>query len=259
MGEAESHRVFTLNVLPIVEDPEKPGAFCSRKNLLQKNRVPTNLDYLMAFGTAATCYVPAEQRRGGKEPAQRKSFRGVILGYTEGMPAYRVWDIEYRVIKKVSYNFTICHEGYYPFKEKSNWPPGSDLEPIYFSPRYADVISRSELEKFGFDEEDLAEVLVDERFPMMGDQSSPRSPLSVIENALESKTSSVAPSESLSTTSPAQYQTKAQCLTDSQGNQLRSDLRASSNTETCIDVGERVGLASGPVDRPTHKPALLPS
>ena len=29
-GEAESHRVFTLNVLPIVEDPEKPGAFCSK-------------------------------------------------------------------------------------------------------------------------------------------------------------------------------------------------------------------------------------
>ena len=71
-GEAESHRVFTLNVLPIVEDPEKPGAFCSRKNLLQKNRVPTNLDYLMAFGTAATCYVPAEQRRGKGTGSKKK-------------------------------------------------------------------------------------------------------------------------------------------------------------------------------------------
>jgi hypothetical protein len=152
-GEAECHRIYTINILPIVEDPEKPGAYCSRKNLLQKNRCPANLDRLMAFGTAATCYVPAEQRRGGKDPAQRRSFKGVILGYAETMPAYRVWDLGQRKIKQVSYNFTICHEGYYPFKEKANWPPESVHEPVYFSPRCSEVISRQDLEKYDFDEE----------------------------------------------------------------------------------------------------------
>src|SRR5690349_6983842 len=47
----------------------------------------------MAFGPAVTCYVPQERRKGGKEPAQRRSFKGVLLGYADNMPAYRIWDL----------------------------------------------------------------------------------------------------------------------------------------------------------------------
>jgi len=119
-GEAENHKVYTMNMLPTVEDPDKPGSYCSRKNLLQGNRCPANLEKLMAFGTAATCFIPPERREGGKDPSQRKSFRGAIIGYEANMPAYRVWNFETRTIKVVSYNFTICHEGYYPFKDKKN-------------------------------------------------------------------------------------------------------------------------------------------
>ena len=121
---AECHRSTrsTICLHICLPDPDKPGAFCSRRNLLEGSRRPFNLERLMAFGTAATCYVPKEQRKGGKEPAQRRSFHAVILGYEEVMPAYRVWDLETRRIKLVSYNFTICHEGYYPFRDKINWP-----------------------------------------------------------------------------------------------------------------------------------------
>ena len=109
-GEAEAHKIFTLNVMPTVPDKEKIGEFISRKNLLEGNRRPFNLERLMAFGTATTCYVPIERRRGGKGPAQRRSFKGALLGYVENMPAYRIWDLEGKTIRSVSFNFTICHE-----------------------------------------------------------------------------------------------------------------------------------------------------
>ena len=135
------------------------GVFVSRKNLLEGNRRPFNLERLMAFGTATTCYVPKEKRRGGKHPAQRRSFRGVLLGYVETMPAYRIWDIEGQKITQVSYNFTICHEGYYPFRDRKNWVPDMLLDPSHFSPVVDGVLATYEWKKFDFDEEDAGEVL----------------------------------------------------------------------------------------------------
>ena len=130
-GEAEAHKIFTMNVLPTVKDPDSDG-YVSRRNLLEGNRRPFNLDRLMAFGTAVTCYVPKERRKGGREPAQRRSFKGVLLGYAETMPAYRVYDLEAMVIKSVSYNFTICHEGYYPFRDRRNIPKKMVSESLLF-------------------------------------------------------------------------------------------------------------------------------
>jgi hypothetical protein len=159
-GEAEAHKIYTVNILQTLPDPEKEGSFCSRKNLLEGSRRPPDLEKLMAFGTACTCYIPTAKRRGGKEPAQRRAFRGVILGYGETMPAYRVWDLEARCIKLVSYNFTICHEGYYPFKEKGNWPLEYASDPECFSPTLSGVLTVQEWNKFQFDEEDATEVLM---------------------------------------------------------------------------------------------------
>ena len=68
-GEAEKHKVFTINVLPAFEDPTTPGVYLSRKNLLEGNKRKFNLERLMAFGTAATCYIPVDMRHGGKHPA----------------------------------------------------------------------------------------------------------------------------------------------------------------------------------------------
>ena len=126
------HKIFTINNLPTKPDPEKDGTFCSRKNLLEGNRRTFNLEKFMAFGTAATCYIPVKQRRGGKEPAQRRCFKGAIVGYAENMPAYRVWDLEGRDIKNVSFNFTICHEGFYPFRINRNGPRNFMRRPKIF-------------------------------------------------------------------------------------------------------------------------------
>ena len=122
-GEAEAHKIFTINVLPTVEDPDKKGTYISRKNLLEGSRRCFDLERLMAFGTAATCYIPVQRREGGKEPGQRRAFNGVVMGYADNMPAYRIWDLTDRKIRLVSFNFTICHEGYYPFLDKKNWAP----------------------------------------------------------------------------------------------------------------------------------------
>ena len=158
-GEAECHKIFTINVLPTEKISTEENVFVSRKNLLEGNRRPFNLERLMAFGTAVTCYVPKEKRKGGKEPAQRRSFRGVLMGYAENMPAYRVWDIEGRKLTQVSYNFTICHEGYYPFRDKKNWTSEMLTDPTNFSPVIDGVLTTYEWKKFNFDEEDAGEVL----------------------------------------------------------------------------------------------------
>jgi len=72
-----------------------------------------------------------EQRVGGKHPGQRKALHGVMVGYAEGMPAYRIWDPVAR-IRNVSYAFTIAHEGYYPFKDKGLWTEEMKKQPASF-------------------------------------------------------------------------------------------------------------------------------
>ena len=158
-GEAEAHKVFTFNNLPTVPSPENPKTFLSRRNILQGHDRPFPLERLMAFGTAATCYIPVEKRKGGKEPAQRRSFHGVVVGYEEGMPAYRVWDIEARIVKAVSYVFTICHEGYYPLRDKANWEKEWSAAPAAFSPIHDGVLTLGEWNRYEFDDEDASAVL----------------------------------------------------------------------------------------------------
>ena len=157
-GEAEAHKIFTINNLPTEEDPDEPGKFLSRTNLLVGQKRPFNLERLMAFGTATTCYVPIEKRREGKGPAQRRSFRGVVLGYVENMPAYRIWNIDTEKIVSVSFNFTISHEGYYPFRDKEKWPPQFKEDPENFSPTVDGIISTVNFEKFKFDQEETSEI-----------------------------------------------------------------------------------------------------
>ena len=147
-----------FNHLPTVPDKENPGKFLSRKNILEGSNRDFNLERLMAFGTATTCYVPVERRRGGKEPSQRRSFRGILVGYVDNMPAYRIWDLESLTFRSVSYNFTICHEGYYPLRDKADWPPGTKDDPSSFSPTVDGILSTLEWRKFNFDQEEIKEI-----------------------------------------------------------------------------------------------------
>ena len=64
------------------------------------------------------------------------------------------WDLEAQCIKSVSYNFTICHEGYYPFRDKSLWPPEFLGDPENFSPSISGVLTITQ-----FDVEESEEIL----------------------------------------------------------------------------------------------------
>jgi len=216
-GEAENHKIFTINCLPTVEDPEKPGAYCSRKNLLQGNRVPANLEILMAFGTSVTCYIPVERRVGGKTPSQRKSFHGVLMGYEANSPSYRVWDIEARKIRVVSFNFTICHEGFYPFLEKMNWPPECVADPVCFSPDFG-VETKTEWDKYDYDDEESMEARNQKALFYQ-----PRTGSHNVEPESRA-TGCVTPSKDPRITDPAWSQMEGQCLTDTHQNQLQDTI-----------------------------------
>ena len=58
----------------------------------------------------------------------------------------------------MSYNFTICHEGYHPFKDKLNWPENFSDDQENFSPAIGGVITRYQLRKFEFTLEDASEL-----------------------------------------------------------------------------------------------------
>jgi len=155
-GEAENHKIFTMNVIPSVEDPDKKGTFVSKKNLLEGNRRPYNLKHLMAFGTAATCYIPIPNREGGKTPGQKRFFHGAIMGYADNMPAYRVWDFKSKCVRQVSFNFTVAHEGFYGFKDKTIWTGPDEKLPELFYPT-------DDVSAFDFDDEDRWEA--EKKFP----------------------------------------------------------------------------------------------
>ena len=78
----------------------------------------------------------------------------VLLGYEIGSPCYRIWDLEAKKVRIVSYNFTICHEGFYPFREKANWPLNCFEDPSTFSP----INSTREWTTFRFDKEDAKKI-----------------------------------------------------------------------------------------------------
>ena len=175
-------------------------------------------------GTSVTCYIPIERRVGGKNPSQRKSFHGVLMGYETNSPAYRVWDIAARKIRVVSYNFTICHEGFYPFKEKANWPSECVGDPAYFSPKCGGVFSSAEWKKYDYDEEESMEARSD-RCLFNHPWPEPQ------QVSLETQaTGCVTPAKEPRITGPAWCQIETQCLTDSLKNQLQGTIHPDFNS-----------------------------
>ena len=107
--EGVQHWTFTRNNIPRIErevggDPTNKF-FLSPENILTGHNQVFSLKHLVAFGTAATCYIDPSQRKEKKTPGQKKSLDGVIIGYVVDSPAYRIYDIEKRKIREISYNF----------------------------------------------------------------------------------------------------------------------------------------------------------
>ena len=143
-GEAANHYTFTRNVIPR-HPVEKEGKtnFLSANNIFENNDRPFPLKNLVDFGTQATCFLPPAKMEGGKGPGQKKSFDGVIVGYSENMAAYRVFDIHAQKIKEISFAFVVLSEGFYPFKEKKNWPEEGEEQPFLFFPTFDTLLEKT--------------------------------------------------------------------------------------------------------------------
>ena len=136
-GHAAAHFTFTKNNTPrheILKDNKT--IFISPNNMHENIVKPFNLQHLVAFGTQANCFISPEARKGSKTPGQVKSFEGIIIGYVEGMGAYKIFDILKNKIREVSFYFTVVTEGSFPFRERKNWPKEieKEKEPINFIP-----------------------------------------------------------------------------------------------------------------------------
>ena len=142
-AEAMHHFIFTKNQLPEVSVTNAETGKAERKSpnlILNPGARPFNLNFLVAFGTMCTCYLPKDRREGGKHPAQRKSFRGAVVGYVLNMSAYKVWDLENRTRREVPFSFTFIHEGFYPFRNKKNCPLVPNRESLFLIARSGRVL-----------------------------------------------------------------------------------------------------------------------
>jgi len=175
-GEATDHFVFTKNNLPSHEVlKEGKKIFVSPNNYHSGADNKFNLSHLVAFGTQATCYIPRERREGKKTPGQDKTFDGVVVGYVSDMRAYRIWDIEKRKVREISYNFAVISEGYFPFRDRKTWPEVQEKIPVHFFPTFESFVDKNEWKLFGFSKEQEAEVIKKKLF-VSSDSSSSVSP-----------------------------------------------------------------------------------
>ena len=142
LGEAQDHFIFTRNILPRVEqEVEGKTLYLSPNDILESRKLGFNLKHLVAFGTQVTCFIPKERRKGVKKtPGKLNSYDGIILGYTENMQAYIVWDIVAKKKREVSFFHTIVHEGFFPYRDKKIWRKEDKDLPISYSPRLEDFL-----------------------------------------------------------------------------------------------------------------------
>ena len=164
--EAQKHFVFTRNNLPtvVIVGADGKKSFLSPRKVLEPGSRPFNLNWLVPFGTLCTCYIPKEKRVGGETPAQKRSFKGAVIGYEENMDAYRVYDFEAKKIRQISFSFAIVQEGFFPFRNRKEWEKDWGEEPVSFYPTRESVLDEKEWEGFGFSGEEEGEVLSGDTF-----------------------------------------------------------------------------------------------
>jgi hypothetical protein len=157
--EAAAHYTFTRNNTPRHEvTVEGKKIFLSPNQIFEGHRNPFNLSRLVAFGTQLTCFLPKERRPDHKGPSQSKSFDGVMLGYAQDCRAYRVWDIEARKVREVSFHFCVISEGFFPFRKQTNWPEEKD-QPVFFFPTLETALDKREWTLFDFTAQQELEAL----------------------------------------------------------------------------------------------------
>jgi len=163
-GEAARHFTHTKNNTPthkrtITEEGKEKDIFLSPEEVLTNRRNPFSFRHFQAFGTQTHAFIPQGAREGRKTPGQKKHIEGVIIGYAEDSRAYRVWDIEARKAREISFYFCVISEGFFPLKEKKHLPFEREEAPTSFFPTFESFLKPEEWKKYGFTEEEEKELL----------------------------------------------------------------------------------------------------
>lgn len=82
-----------------------------------------------------------------------------MLGNTSNMCAYKVWDVENKKNRDVSFAFSFVHEGFFAFRNWKDWPEPPEKTLIKFYPSRVSALDEREWGIFEFDleeEEDIA-------------------------------------------------------------------------------------------------------
>ena len=145
--------MWVVRLQPSVETVDEQGnkVMKSPQQLLDPQVAPFNLEYLVAFGTQCTCYIPMQRREGGKQPGQQKAYRGMIIGYMRDMPAYKVYDFETRKKRESSVIMTFIHEGYFPYLQAQR-EKIVDMTPFMFYPTREAALAPEEWQNYVFDQ-----------------------------------------------------------------------------------------------------------
>jgi len=152
--EAGAYFVFVRNRLPRLET-ETVGVFISSEEKLRGIVKPFVLNNFVPFGAQANCLIPPE-KRGPKTPGQKKSFEGAIVGISEDCSAYRVFDLETKKIRDISFSFCVVSEGCFPFRARKKDFEG---DPVSFFPTMEAFLTPHEWEKYKFSKEQQQDVI----------------------------------------------------------------------------------------------------
>lgn len=150
---------FVWNNLATMPHPTKDGEYTSRTAILENHEYTFDVKNLRAFGTKCYWLLTLEKKGGKKQALLPKAKAGVIIGIEDGMPAYRVFDLEKRKMRRIPFAQAITHEGCYPFRDSKNLtpeehslPPSFLLTPESFVEK--EVVSSDDAELWGARDED---------------------------------------------------------------------------------------------------------
>jgi hypothetical protein len=131
-GETVSAVTHVQNVLPIIPDPQVKGEFVSRKNLLEGNKIPYDLNNLHVLGCLVLAYIPTKHREGPNSITRMVCRPCVMVGYDQNSDALRLWDLNHKCVRLAAAQHCIAHYGEFPFRNTKNWTQKQVKDPRHF-------------------------------------------------------------------------------------------------------------------------------
>ena len=164
-GEAVGHHQVTRNNLRSRESPGG-GESVSPAYLLEKRQMSP--EDFVPFGALVVVAIAKNQRKDGKTITQKVGWTGACVGYGELTGhggALRIYNPEKRAVKVVSRNLCTINVNTFYWKEKKTegWVDTDSSADWLLTPEA--LIDPEELEKYGFDDDILAELAVDLSVP----------------------------------------------------------------------------------------------